>query len=109
MSTSTGTVTSEWPLLDTRRSFHLGLVPHGSVLSVLRLVEEFMLLANMAAAHHIYREFPDLALLRRHPPPKAKLVEELQELCTQLGIDLDLSSAGALHVSGFPSGSSPVL
>lgn len=58
-----------------------------------------MLLANMAAAHHIYREFPDLALLRRHPPPKAKLVEELQELCIQLGIDIDLSSAGALHVS----------
>lgn len=58
-----------------------------------------MLLANMATAHHIYREFPELALLRRHPPPKAKMVEELQELCNQLGIDIDLSSAGALHVS----------
>lgn len=58
-----------------------------------------MLLANMATAHHIYRKFPDLALLRRHPPPKAKMVEELQELCNQLGIDIDLSSAGALHVS----------
>lgn len=64
-----------------------------------KLVEEFMLLANMATAHHIYREFPELALLRRHPPPKAKMVEELQELCNQLGIDIDLSSAGALHKS----------
>lgn len=63
-----------------------------------------MLLANMATAHHIYREFPELALLRRHPPPKAKMVEELQELCTQLGIDIDLSSAGALHVSSFQTG-----
>lgn len=83
--------------------FHLRGVrrPNGRVWFLLRLVEEFMLLANMAAAHHIYREFPELALLRRHPPPKAKLVEELQELCVQLGIDLDLSSAGALHVSGF--------
>ena len=63
-----------------------------------RLVEEFMLLANIATAKHIYRKFPDLALLRRHPPPKAKMVDELQELCEQLGIDLDLSSAGALHV-----------
>lgn len=58
-----------------------------------------MLLANIATAHHIYRKFPELALLRRHPPPKTKLVDELRELCDQLGIDIDLSSAGALHVS----------
>lgn len=63
-----------------------------------RLVEEFMLLANIATAHHIHCSFPDLALLRRHPPPKTKMVEELQELCDQLGIDIDLTSAGALHV-----------
>ncbi|XP_069020541.1 DIS3-like exonuclease 2 [Embiotoca jacksoni] len=62
-----------------------------------KLVEEFMLLANIATAHHIYRKFPELAMLRCHPPPKAKMVDELQELCEQLGIDLDLSSAGALH------------
>lgn len=58
-----------------------------------------MLLANIATANHIYRKFPQLALLRRHPPPKAKMVDELQELCDQLGLDIDLSSAGALHVS----------
>nr|XP_057924785.1 DIS3-like exonuclease 2 [Doryrhamphus excisus]XP_057924786.1 DIS3-like exonuclease 2 [Doryrhamphus excisus] len=64
-----------------------------------KLVEEFMLLANIATANHIYKRFPELALLRRHPPPKAKMVDELQELCDQLGIDIDLSSAGALHKS----------
>ncbi|XP_038574530.1 DIS3-like exonuclease 2 isoform X2 [Micropterus salmoides] len=64
-----------------------------------KLVEELMLLANIATAHHIHRKFPELALLRRHPPPKAKMVDELQELCDQLGIDIDLSSAGALHKS----------
>ncbi|XP_032386766.1 DIS3-like exonuclease 2 isoform X2 [Etheostoma spectabile] len=64
-----------------------------------KLVEEFMLLANIATAHHIYSRFPELALLRRHPPPKTKMVDELQELCDQLGIDIDLSSAGALHKS----------
>ncbi|XP_030608531.1 DIS3-like exonuclease 2 [Archocentrus centrarchus] len=64
-----------------------------------KLVEEFMLLANIATANHIYRKFPELALLRRHPPPKAKMIDELQELCDQLGIDIDLSSAGALHKS----------
>uniref|UniRef100_A0A3Q3DQN5 DIS3-like exonuclease 2 n=1 Tax=Hippocampus comes TaxID=109280 RepID=A0A3Q3DQN5_HIPCM len=64
-----------------------------------KLVEEFMLLANIATAHRIYKCFPELALLRRHPPPKAKMVDELQELCDQLGIDIDLSSAGALNKS----------
>ncbi|KAM6918323.1 DIS3-like exonuclease 2 [Xenentodon cancila] len=64
-----------------------------------KLVEEFMLLANIATAHHIYHKFPRLALLRCHPPPKAKLVDKLQELCSQLGIDIDLTSAGALHKS----------
>ncbi|XP_034744107.1 DIS3-like exonuclease 2 isoform X2 [Etheostoma cragini] len=64
-----------------------------------KLVEEFMLLANIATAHHIYSRFPELALLRRHPPPKTKMVDELQELCDQLGIAIDLSSAGALHKS----------
>nr|XP_020504890.1 DIS3-like exonuclease 2 [Labrus bergylta] len=64
-----------------------------------KLVEEFMLLANIATANHIYHKFPQLAMLRRHPPPKAKMVDELQELCDQLGISIDLSSAGALHKS----------
>ena len=58
-----------------------------------------MLLANIATAHHIHHRFPEQALLRRHPPPKAKMVDELQELCDQLGTDIDLSSAGTLHVS----------
>ncbi|XP_068165928.1 DIS3-like exonuclease 2 [Antennarius striatus] len=64
-----------------------------------RLVEEFMLLANMAAAHRIHRSFPERALLRCHPPPKTKMVDELQELFDQLGLEIDLSSSGALHRS----------
>ncbi|XP_013858259.1 DIS3-like exonuclease 2 [Austrofundulus limnaeus] len=64
-----------------------------------KLVEEFMLLANIATAHHIYKKFPELALLRCHPPPKVKMLDELQELCNQLGINVDFSSAGALHKS----------
>ncbi|CAL8365951.1 unnamed protein product [Boreogadus saida] len=64
-----------------------------------KLVEEFMLLANMAVAHQIYRSFPQEAMLRRHPPPQTKMVDELQEFCDQMGVAVDLSSAGALHVS----------
>ena len=41
------------------------------------LIEEFMLLANMAVAHRIYGAFPKLALLRRHPSPKEKPADQL--------------------------------
>ncbi|KAJ8011281.1 hypothetical protein DPEC_G00056520 [Dallia pectoralis] len=64
-----------------------------------KLVEEFMLLANMATAHQIYRSFPQKALLRRHPPPQTKMVDDLQEFCDQMGLSIDFSSAGTLHKS----------
>ena len=37
-----------------------------------QLVEEFMLLANMAAAKAGAGAHPDRALLRRHPPPQER-------------------------------------
>uniref|UniRef100_A0A8C2I522 DIS3-like exonuclease 2 n=1 Tax=Cyprinus carpio TaxID=7962 RepID=A0A8C2I522_CYPCA len=64
-----------------------------------KLVEEFMLLANMAAAHQIYRTYPELAILRRHPPPQSKMVDDLQEFCDQMGLDIDLNSSRGLHRS----------
>ncbi|KAL4221580.1 DIS3-like exonuclease 2 [Mactra antiquata] len=64
-----------------------------------RLVEEFMLLANMAVAHKINHHFPEQSILRRHPPPQEKMVETLKEQCSTLGIHLDTSSAGALQAS----------
>ncbi|OCT57621.1 DIS3-like exonuclease 2 isoform X2 [Xenopus laevis] len=62
-----------------------------------KLVEEFMLLANMAVAHHIYRRFPEEALLRRHPPPQTKMLNDLIEFCDQMGLQLDFTSSGTLH------------
>ncbi|XP_048362325.1 DIS3-like exonuclease 2 isoform X2 [Sphaerodactylus townsendi] len=64
-----------------------------------KLVEEFMLLANMAVAHRIYRSSPAQALLRRHPPPLTKLLNDLSEFCCQMGLEIDFSSSGALHKS----------
>ncbi|XP_062850645.1 DIS3-like exonuclease 2 isoform X2 [Trichomycterus rosablanca] len=64
-----------------------------------KLVEEFMLLANMAVAHHIYRSNHELALLRRHARPQSRLMDALQELCDHMGLNIDMSSAGALHRS----------
>ncbi|XP_013013049.1 DIS3-like exonuclease 2 isoform X2 [Cavia porcellus] len=64
-----------------------------------KLVEEFMLLANMAVAHKIHGAFPEQALLRRHPPPQTKMLGDLVEFCDQMGLAVDVSSAGALHKS----------
>jgi exosome complex exonuclease DIS3/RRP44 len=61
------------------------------------LVEEFMLLANIAVASKVYQSFPQTALLRRHasPPP-----QNFEELATQLqkkrGLTLEVSSSKAL-------------
>ncbi|OWK12786.1 DIS3L2 [Cervus elaphus hippelaphus] len=56
-----------------------------------------MLLANMAVAHKIHRAFPERALLRRHPPPQTKMLNDLVEFCDQMGMPMDFSSAGALN------------
>ncbi|KAK3566962.1 hypothetical protein QTP86_007006 [Hemibagrus guttatus] len=62
-----------------------------------KLVEEFMLLANMAVAHQIYRSNPELALLQRHVHPQSLLMEALKEHCDHIGLNIDMSPAGALH------------
>lgn len=63
-----------------------------------------MLLANMAVAHKIHRAFPERALLRRHPPPQTKMLNDLVEFCDQMGMPMDFSSAGALNVSAGNTG-----
>ena len=50
-----------------------------------QLIEEFMLMANMAVAHKISTSYPELALLRRHPPPKDKPLDEFIQYVNKLG------------------------
>lgn len=38
------------------------------------MIEEFMLLANIAVAEKIVHHYPSFAILRRHPTPKQKEV-----------------------------------
>ncbi|KAI8606219.1 RNB-domain-containing protein [Dissophora ornata] len=64
-----------------------------------RLIEEFMLLANMSVAKQICEFFPDLALLRRHEQPLEKRKLDFISHMNKLGLDLDASSAGALQRS----------
>lgn len=47
----------------------------------MNMIEEFMLLANVAVAERLAQFYPSFAILRRHPLPKEK---ELQGLCEQL-------------------------
>lgn len=64
-----------------------------------RLVEEFMLLANMTVAKRLNTDFPELAFLRCHPSPHQFTMEELRKSMEQRGIFLDIQSAGALQAS----------
>jgi len=64
------------------------------------LVEEFMLLANTSVARRIYEAYPTTAVLRRHAPPPADNFETLQDILKKRrGMDLDVSSSGALAAS----------
>ena len=64
------------------------------------LVEEFMLLANISVAQKIYDTFPQTAVLRRHMPPPATNFEVLSDvLKKRRGMELDVSSSGALASS----------
>lgn len=64
-----------------------------------RLVEEFMLLANMAVAHRLMRTLPEHALLRRHPTPHPKMMEDLISLCNRCGVGIATATSQDLHQS----------
>ncbi|KAF9573945.1 hypothetical protein EC968_007773 [Mortierella alpina] len=64
-----------------------------------RLIEEFMLLANMSVAKQICEFFPEQALLRRHEEPLEKRMADFISHMSKIGLDLDASSSGALQQS----------
>ena len=52
------------------------------------LVEECMLLANVWVAKKIYESFPSCAILRRHPPPKEKELNNFIKILKERGFEL---------------------
>jgi exosome complex exonuclease DIS3/RRP44 len=52
------------------------------------LVEECMLLANVWVAKKIYEAFPSCAILRRHPPPKEKELNNFIQILKERGFEL---------------------
>lgn len=64
-----------------------------------RLIEEFMLLANISVAKSIETHFPNLAFLRRHDPPKESMLQELEKRLGLYNIHIDTSSSKGLQAS----------
>jgi len=63
------------------------------------LVEEFMLLANISVADHIFKNFPECAVLRRHPIPPASNFEPILKAGNTLGFDIKTDSNKELAAS----------
>ncbi|XP_046821426.1 DIS3-like exonuclease 2 isoform X2 [Vespa crabro] len=64
-----------------------------------RLIEEFMLLANMTVATHLYKTMPEYALLRSHSYPSERFLTLTRNLLQRFGIHLDIASSGDLYSS----------
>ena len=62
-----------------------------------KLIEEYMLLANISVATKIQETFPNIALLRCHPEPKMDLLDKFVDQLQKYGIDLDSSSSYSLQ------------
>ncbi|XP_075055918.1 exosome complex exonuclease RRP44 [Mixophyes fleayi] len=60
------------------------------------MVEEFMLLANISVAQKIYDEFPEYALLRKHPAPPPGNYDILVKASKSKDLDIKTDSAKAL-------------
>ncbi|KAH9951601.1 RNB-domain-containing protein [Amylocystis lapponica] len=63
------------------------------------VVEEFMLLTNIAVAQQVAVHFPEQAMLRRHDNPIDRRLAAFVERAERLGYKMDTSSAGALMKS----------
>lgn len=64
-----------------------------------RLIEEFMLLANISVAEKILEHYPDISFLRLHEPPKLNMLVELKRALESVGIHVDITSAKSIQTS----------
>ncbi|GAB6019956.1 DIS3-like exonuclease 2 [Chamberlinius hualienensis] len=62
-----------------------------------KLIEELMLLANIAVARKIYRSYPKLAVLRLHPEPVKRSLDDVIDNLRSYGVVLDPTSSFSLQ------------
>merc|ERR1712079_176307 len=60
------------------------------------MVEEFMLAANISAAERIFKDFPDCAMLRRHPSTPPSNFDPLVKAAKQQGFEIELDTGKQL-------------
>jgi len=60
------------------------------------MIEEFMLLANVAVAERLASFYPSFAILRRHPLPKEKELQGLVEQLAKFGFEVSTESSKKL-------------
>lgn len=63
------------------------------------MVEEFMLLANVSVAEKIEKEFPECAMLRRHPEPPQTNFEPLVKAGRNQGFEIETSTGRQLALA----------
>ncbi|CAG9826475.1 unnamed protein product [Diabrotica balteata] len=63
------------------------------------MVEEFMLLANISVAEKILEDFPECAMLRRHPTPPSTNFDPLIKAGKHLGFDINIETGKKLAES----------
>lgn len=63
------------------------------------MVEEFMLLANITVAEHIEKEFPECAMLRRHPRPQQNNFDPLIKAARNQGYEIKTETGKDLATS----------
>jgi len=63
------------------------------------LVEEFMLLANISVAEKLFNSMTEGSLLRWHPKPDDKKLDEFVQQCELLGLKVDITNSQTLHES----------
>lgn len=68
-------------------------------LEVMKLVAEYMILANCSVAEFIYKKYPECSLLRRHPLPRLDAFADVIEAAASKGITIDTSTNKALAQS----------
>jgi exosome complex exonuclease DIS3/RRP44 len=63
------------------------------------MIEEFMLLANVAVAERLAAFYPSFTILRRHPLPKKKQLAELVNQMAKFGFEVSTESSKKLAES----------